>query len=314
MSDTRSETTSIRIATPGVRSRLFWLAAWIAATAVVLHGPLVALIRFAFSNDDASHTVLIPFLCAWVLWVDRGRVFRTVSNGWLAASVLGLLGTAAGAWAYMQGAAWLLPNRLSAYALCFVLLWLAGFVAAFGSAAARAGHFALLFLFLAIPWPVWLLDRVVYFLQKGSAELTGALFDMLGVPVLRDGFVFHLAHANIEVARECSGIRSSIALLILALLAVHFYLRAFWRQALFVLFGIFVMIVKNGVRIVTLTLLATYVDPSFLYGRLHREGGVVFFLLGIVLLIPVFLLLERSERTARRAPQTVVSPAGSLPK
>jgi exosortase/archaeosortase family protein len=60
------------------------------------------------------------------------------------------------------------------------------------------------------------------------------------------------------------------------------------------------MIVKNGVRIVTLTLLASYVDPGFLYGRLHHEGGVVFFLLGLALLAPVLWLLERGEprRTA----------------
>jgi exosortase/archaeosortase family protein len=63
-----------------------------------------------------------------------------------------------------------------------------------------------------------------------------------------------------------------------------------------VVVGLFVMILKNGVRIVTLTLLASYVDPGFLYGRLHREGGVVFFLLGLLLLFPVLWLLQRGER------------------
>ena len=64
---------------------------------------------------------------------------------------------------------------------------------------------------------------------------------------------------------------------------------------LLVVAGLFVMILKNGIRIVTLTLLATYVDPGFLYGRLHHEGGVVFFLLGLLILAPVLWLLERSE-------------------
>ena len=65
-----------------------------------------------------------------------------------------------------------------------------------------------------------------------------------------------------------------------------------------VIAGLFVMILKNGVRIVTLTLLASYVNPAFLYGRLHNEGGVVFFLLGLLLMLPVLLLLQRSERKA----------------
>jgi hypothetical protein len=34
------------------------------------------------------------------------------------------------------------------------------------------------------------------------------------------------------------------------------------------------MVLKNGIRIATLTLLAMYVDPSFLAGRLHHEGGL----------------------------------------
>ncbi len=98
------------------------------------------------------------------------------------------------------------------------------------------------------------------------------------------------------MARECSGIRSSLALLILAILVAYFYLDTFWKQAVLVVAGLFVMILKNGVRIVTLTLLASYVDPNFLYGRLHRQGGVVFFLLGLLLLAPLVWLLHRGER------------------
>src|SRR5262249_53935100 len=160
----------------------------------------------------------------------------------------------------------------------------AGFAFFFGRAALRRGRFALLFLLLTIPIPDFLLDKAIYFLQKGSTEVAAVLFDMTGVPVLREGFVFHLARVNIEVARVCSGIRSSVALMILAVLVAHFYLRTFWKQAVLVLAGLVVMLVKNGVRIVTLTLLASYVDPSFLYGNLHRGGGAVFFLLGLLLI------------------------------
>jgi exosortase len=167
----------------------------------------------------------------------------------------------------------------------------------------RAARFPLTFLLFTIPFPDFLLDKVIYFLQKGTTEIAAVLFDWSGVPVIRDGFVFHLAHANIEVARECSGIRSSVALLLLAILVAHFYLRTFWKQALLVLVGLFVMILKNGVRVVTLTLLASYVDPSFLFGNLHRDGGVVFFLLGLALLSPLLWLLKRTE------PKSVTRPS-----
>ena len=192
--------------------------------------------------------------------------------------------------------AWTSLNRLSVYIFALVLLWIAGFAFFFGRSALHQARFPLAFLLLAIPIPDFLLDKAIYLLQKGSAEIAAVLFDWSGVPVLREGFVFHLAHVNIEVARECSGIRSSLALLILAILVAYFYLKTFWKQVVLVVAGLFVMILKNGVRIVTLTLLASYVDPGFLYGRLHREGGVFFFLLGLLMLAPLLWFLQRGER------------------
>ncbi len=200
--------------------------------------------------------------------------------------------------AFSIGSRWSALNQLSVYIFALILLWAAGFAFFFGRQTLQRARFPFFFLLLTIPIPDFILDKVIYFLQKGSTEVAAVLFDWSGVPVLRDGFVFHLARVNIEVARECSGIRSSLALLILAILVAYFYLHTFWKQVVLVIAGLFMMILKNGVRIVTLTLLASYVDPGFLYGRLHREGGVVFFLLGLLLLAPLVWLLQRGESAA----------------
>ncbi|MGA9484184.1 MAG: archaeosortase/exosortase family protein, partial [Candidatus Acidiferrales bacterium] len=58
-----------------------------------------------------------------------------------------------------------------------------------------------------------------------------------------------------------------------------------------------VAILKNGIRITTLTLLSIYVDPGFLTGNLHHEGGFVFFFLALAILFPALLFLQRSERS-----------------
>jgi exosortase/archaeosortase family protein len=65
---------------------------------------------------------------------------------------------------------------------------------------------------------------------------------------------------------------------------------------LFVLLSIPLSVIKNGIRIATLTLLSIYVDPSFLTGSLHRKGGFVFFLMALLILLPVFLWLKKSDR------------------
>ena len=100
------------------------------------------------------------------------------------------------------------------------------------------------------------------------------------------------------MAAECSGIRSSIALFITCILAAHFYLRTPWKVILFLALVFPLVVIKNGIRIATLTLLSIYVDPGFLYGRLHHEGGVVFFVLAMLLLFPIFLKLAKSEQSS----------------
>jgi exosortase len=274
---------------------------WIATSFAIFWRPFRSLVHFALENDDASHILLIPFLSAWILFTERKNIFQIVSYDFTAAVFFLLPALFSYGWIHGSATSWSLENWLAGCTLALVFLLIAGFALIFGRKALRNGRFSFLILFLAVPLSDFLLHRIVYFLQRGSAEITAVLFDVVGVPYLRDGFVFHLARANIEVAHECSGIRSSMALFILALLVGHFALRSFWRQFALVLLGLLVMIVKNGVRIATLTLLANYVDPGFLFGKLHRAGGVVFFLFGLILLVPCLWFLQRSERINTKA-------------
>lgn len=282
--------------------RLLSYIGWIFATCLLFSHPLTAFISYSLSSEDASHLILIPFISAWILYLERKRFFEGLDSDAVAASLFLGAGTALALLAFSIGSRWSMLNQLSLYVLSLILLWAAGFAFFFGRQTLRRAIFPLAFLLLMIPIPDFILDKVIYLLQKGSAEIAAVLFDLSGVPVFRDGFVFHLAGVTIEVARECSGIRSSLALLILAILVAHFRLDTLWRQALLILAGLFVMILKNGVRIVTLTLLANYVDPGFLYGRLHQEGGFVFFTLGLLLLAPLLWFLQRGERKKPRAP------------
>src|SRR5260370_6829286 len=277
-------------------ARWFGYALWIALSLALFARPLIWLIHFALENGDAYHILLIPAIFAWLIYLDRQIVFRRLSSDIHGTVFLFFVAAFFYLWTMWSGANWTLTSRLTGYALALVLFWISGFPLFFGRPALQNARFSLLFLFLAVPLPEFLLNCIVLVLQKGSAEITAALFDLIGVPFLREGFVFHLARANIEVARECSGIRSSMALLILALLVAHFRLKSSWKKVLFVTCGLLMMIIKNGIRIATLTLLAMYVDPGFLTGKLHHQGGIVFFLLGLLFLLPVLLLLQRSER------------------
>ena len=165
----------------------------------------------------------------------------------------------------------------------------------YGRVALQAACFQLLFLFFIIPIPNFLLEETIFLLQMGSAEVTDGLFKLTGVPVYREGLIFDLPGLTIYVAEECSGIRSSLALLITSLLAGHLFLRSRWSKVFLSSAIVPIALFKNGLRIVSVSLLTIYVDRGFIAGNLHRRGGVLFFLLSLMILALVLRLLQRLE-------------------
>lgn len=274
-------------------AKQWWLfASWLCLFSLLFSRQLGSLARLSFSQDDASHIVFIPFISACVLFSERHKIFLDRSYDKIFSGTLLFLAVCVAVASRLVPSVSSLDLQLSGYILSLVLFWISGFALVFGKTACKAARFPLLFLLLMVPLPQFFLDRLIYILQVGSAWITGALFDLSGVPALREGLIFHLPNVSIEIAKECSGIRSSLAVLIITLLAVHFFLRGLWKKVVFLAGGLFIMILKNGIRIVSLTLLSIYVDPAFLYGRLHREGGIVFFIMGLLLLLPLLKLLQ----------------------
>jgi len=280
--------------------------AFVLACALLFWKTLSTLVAYSLNNESSSHIILIPLVAFSLLYIERKRVFSVTSTS--ISSGIGLaLGGAILYWLVNRNFFPLEGNEpLSLEAFSIVFVWLGGFLLCYGFAAFRAAAFPLLFLLLMVPLPDRVLDRTIHALQVGSTEIAYHLFQAVGTPVFRQGFYLSVPGVTIEVAKECSSIRSSIALFITCLLAAHLYLRTTWKAALFALLAFPLAILKNGIRIVTLTLLSIHVDPSFLTGNLHHQGGFAFFLVALLILWPVLLLLEKSEN-----PRKTVDPAAS---
>ncbi len=135
-------------------------------------------------------------------------------------------------------------------------------------------------------------------LQKGSADVS-YIFRLLGVPVLRQGFVFSLPGLDIEVAEQCSGIRSSVSLFIASILAGHLVLHSTRKKVYLCLLTIPIVIAKNAVRIVVLSLAGAYVDRDILFGSVHKASGILFSPLAFLVFAGLLLMLYRSEKKGR---------------
>src|SRR5437016_9299346 len=264
------------------------------ATVAWFWQPLVTLFSLTQEQEHYSHIVLIPCLSFYVLFLDRKAVLASREwSPWLGLPVIGM-----GAWGYWRAApATFAADQLSMMILALVVMCWGIFVSCFGITPCRKVSFGLLFLLFMIPLPSFLLDAIIGFLQRSSAEATDILFSLLGVPVFRQGFLFSLSNFTVHVAEECSGIRSALSLFITSLVAGHFFLRSAWGKMGLVAVVVPLAIVKNAFRIVGLSLLANYVNPTFITNSVwHRSGGIPLFLLSLVVLFSLVWLLRRSER------------------
>jgi len=278
------------------RHALFGL--FIAASILVFFKPVWALAALAMDYNEShlSHVGLIPLMSAALIFWNRKKIFLDLrpsvipaAAAFLTAGALSYLG-----WTYQtSGAA---SNYLAAMTAALAFFWYGGFLLFYGAQAFKAALFPLLFLGMMIPMPNGVLAAFVRMLQVGSAEMVSILFAVTGTPAYRaTDVVFALPNLSIEVAEACSGIRSTLVMIIITLLAAYLSLKSNWKRTALLAVVIPISLFKNAVRIVTLTLLAIHYDMGFITGSLHHDGGVVFMAAGLVLIYPVLALLVRSE-------------------
>jgi exosortase len=149
-----------------------------------------------------------------------------------------------------------------------------------------------------VPLPASLLDYLVKQLQVGSAVAASLLFSMARIPVMHDGVRLSIPGLTLEVAKECSSIRSSLLLVVTTMVVAQLLLQSPLRKSLVVAAAIPLSIAKNGLRIFTIGTLGTRVDPAFLTGRLHRSGGFVFLAIALAVIFILIWILRRGENRA----------------
>ena len=293
---------------PEMRSHLYFAGLLLLGAAVYV-SPIGALGKIAFQNETYSHIPLIP-LVSLVLLAIQGKSIFTGSVGKPAS---GFAVCAGGLCLYAiaivlgdhldpqtlrnQDA----PNDYLTLCMAAAVAWIIGsFIAVYGTQAFKKARFELLFLVFTIPIPMILQDGIVTLLQHASAEASDIVFKLSGVSYHRSGLVFEFSNVAVQVAEQCSGIRSSLSLFILSIVTGYLFLRTLSRRLILAFAVLPITVVKNALRIMTITLLANQVDERFLTNHwIHRSGGIPFFAVALMLLIPLVWMLRKNE--ARKA-------------
>ncbi|MGH7942147.1 MAG: exosortase [Limisphaerales bacterium] len=287
------------------KSRLsfFFLAA--ALLTLVFSGPLYHLLQLATRDDLYTDIPLVPMLTLYLIWLRRQRMPRSFRPASLPGALLSLAGLLLLAvwWIASHQTSQALENDLAANILAFLLL-LTGICFVFlGKAFMRVYACPIALLAFTIPFPTVLRQWIETLLQHGSATFATLFFHIAGAPVTREGLNFRLSDMVIQVAPECSGIHSTVVLVIVSIVGGWLFLRSKWKRTTLVLAAILLGFIRNGFRIFVIAELCMSDGPQMINSPIHRHGGPLFFALS---LIPFFFLLLYLRKTEgpNREPST----------
>jgi exosortase len=266
---------------------------------VLYHAVLVKLVRDWVVDDNYSHGFLIVPIAAWLAWERRGRLADALlrPTWWglaiIAASVMVLAAGVLGAELFLTRISML---GVMAGAVLFL----------YGLQPLRILAFPILFLVLMIPLPAIVFNQVAFPLQLLASRFGEMVLTLAGVPVLREGNVITLSNTSLEVAEACSGIRSLVSLITLAVVYGYVTDRRNWARVTLAAAAVPVAIVANGIRVAGTGLAAHYMGPEAAQGFFHEFSGWLVFVVAFVLLFGVQRLIAR----VGHAPAAAAAPPG----
>jgi exosortase C (VPDSG-CTERM-specific) len=288
---------------PALAQQTWKLAAFILVLTGCLAGPLAGLVTYSVHSQFFSYILLIPFISIYLAWITKNELPAPSKPFWAGAMGFAVGGAALVlAWTMGLHAGWWLhaEDKLSLMTAAYVLFIAAGCCFFYGGNLTGALAFPLAFMVFMIPMPPALLDAVTLFFQRTSAVAAAGYLTIAGMPVFRDGLNLDMPGYIISVDPECSGIHSTMVLLITAVLAGHMFLRSNWNRFWLILLVLPLAILRNGFRIFVISEMCVRIGPDMIDSPIHRKGGPIFFTLSLIPFFLALYLLRKFERRASR--------------
>ncbi len=276
----------------------------VAGLAVLYRDVVPELVRAWGTDDNYSHGYLIPPIAAYLAWERRHKFLAAPSRS----SVFGLVVVLGSVLVLALGVLGI-ELFLSRISLIGALGGTALFL--FGWARLRVLLFPLCFLVLMVPLPAIIFNQIAFPLQLIASQFGETVVRAADIPVLREGNVLILANMSLEVAEACSGIRSLISLVTLAIVFGYIGDTRNWARVLIAVSAIPVAVITNGARVAGTGVAAHYYGAAAAEGFFHEFSGWLVFIaaFALMLLLHRLLVLVAPDRRVSPSPPAVVSAA-----
>jgi len=270
-------------------------------------GVLSSLVTQWASDDNYSHGFLIVPLALYCAWERRHLLAAAERRPRISGLVIVLISL----FVYAIGvlAAELFLTRIS---LVGVVAGTVLFV--WGSAHARELVFPLALLPLMVPLPALVFNQIAFPLQLLASRVGETALATAHIPVLREGNILELPNTTLAVAEACSGIRSLISLVTLAVVLAYFTERRAVARILIVLSAVPIAILANAARVAGTGFASHWFGPKAAEGFFHGFSGWIMFAVAFAGLVVVGRVIGRismpwAVRWRRAAEEDQCSPA-----
>jgi exosortase len=269
------------------RDQFSWSTiAWFGALLLACYAPvIIALVKNWGSDDDMGHGYFVPAIAAYIAWQKKDEVAALVPkpNWWGLAIVLYgafqlYLGT--------LGAELFLARTSLVISMIGIVLFLGG------TEYLKKLAFPLFLLFLMIPIPAIIYNKITFPLQILASQAADVALNLINIPVLREGNILELPNQRLSVVEACSGIRSLLTLTFLSLVYGYFFEKRNWVRVALFLSTIPIAITANAGR-VTLTGILTEVKPEYAEGFFHEFSGWVIFMIALAIMVAIHQAITR---------------------
>jgi exosortase len=267
-------------------------------TLLVYYPVLTSLVQQWASDDNYSHGFLVAPFAVYFAWLRRRDLAVLPERPhWIGLIVV------------LGSLAVLLAGRLGAE-LFLARVSLIGLIAGavlflYGARHLRLLAFPITFLLLMVPLPAVIFNQLAFPLQLLASSAGETVLAASGVPVLREGNILVLPTTTLEVVQACSGIRSLVSLLTVAIILGTLTEPRVWARVVLAVLALPIAIVANAARVAGTGLAAEWISPQAAAGFFHEFSGWVMFVVAFALLLgaqralmlrPPFALTARRPR------------------
>jgi len=287
---------------------------------------IVKLANDWWHDENYSHGLLIPFVIAFILWQERRSFVDSKSSPSTWLGTIGIGAALCALWAGTAGAELFVQRASLVLMLASIVIYF------FGTRLIRVVAVPLVLLVLAIPIPQIIFNRIAFPLQLFASRCAVAAMSFFSIPVLRQGNVIELMPLGasepkkLAVVEACSGIRSLMTLVTLAVIYAYFTRPTpgpinvsgslsksrdsqmargklkfvgyftFWRSLILVIAAVPIAILTNALRVSGTGVLAHYYGTRVADGFFHTFSGWVIYVAAALLLLGTGWVLDRIAR------------------